>query len=162
MSGNPLSPLQIHQYVLDRADRQVAAQAGAIGARMMWLVLAQSFLFSGFVAGGNIQPPGFGLAVEAIVTSVGFFTCLWVRAGVNAALAAMSRAKLARQVHIDYLEKELNAYLPAVQLEDCEHRLGNMPAERIPTLLLSAWIALFGLLCWRAVYFLLPLVHTPR
>lgn len=150
MSTEPLSPLKIHQYALERADKQVAAQAAAIGARMMWLVLAQSFLFSAFVAGGNVQPPGFGLAVETIVTTVGFFTCLWVRTGVNAALSAMARAKVARQEHIDYLEREMHAYLPAVQLEDCEHRQGNLPAERIPTLLLAAWVALFLLLCWRA------------
>ncbi len=163
MPSDLLAPLQLHQYALNRADQQVAVQVNAISNRMTWLILSQAFLVGAFVTSSNIQTPGFSLGVESIVTTAGFFTCLWLRTGIKAALSAMAKAKRARQVHIDFLQEELNEVLPAIQLEDCEHRLGNVPAERIPTLLLAAWVALFGLLCWRAAYLMIvPLPHLAR
>ena len=152
--------LQVHQYVLDRADRQVAVQVQAVANRMGWLILSQAFLMGAFLTSSNVQPPGFGVAVETVVTMAGCLTCMWLRAGINAALSAMDKAKRARQPHIEYLERELNAILPAVQLEDCEHKLGNLPARRIPTLLFCVWIVLTVVLLWRVSWLMMGLGHT--
>ena len=140
------------KYALARYDQQIEVELNLIGARMTWLAISQSFLFGAFVGGGNLQPYAFGAAVQALVSVVGLLICVWVRAGVQAALHVVDLRKDEREPVLNALSAELGIALPVVHRTDKEHHGGNAPPRMIPTMLIVAWVGLMLMWGGRALY----------
>jgi hypothetical protein len=139
----------IWKYALDRIDKQLEIELNLISARMSWLVISESFLFNAFVgAGGDyIKPPGVGIAIQLVVAVMGFLIAAFVKSAVNAALAVIDQRKDQRVPMEDRLLALMSAAdravtLPSVSRVDKQSEYGNVPAKRIPSVLMMGWVIL--------------------
>jgi hypothetical protein len=139
----------IWKYALDRIDKQLEIELNLISARMSWLVISESFLFNAFVgAGGDyIKPPAVGIAIQLVVAVMGFLIATFVKSAVNAALEVIDQRKDQRGPIEQRLLALMSATdkavtLPSVSRADIRSEHGDVPAKRIPSLLMAGWVIL--------------------
>jgi len=145
-----LEPVE-YPYVLAQLNRlgmAVDKELDLVNYRMMWIVVAESFIFSGFAtAAVNYIPERLPLKntvgyLLVLMPLLGIFLVSIAIPAISAAHSAVRRLKEQR----DSLECKLPQHLriALVSWKDRENWMGNLPARFIPWAIIVIW---FTLLC---------------
>ena len=133
---------------LNRLGIAVDKELDLINYRMMWIVVAESFIFSGFAtAAVNYIPDHLPLKntvgyLLMLMPLLGIFLVGIAVPAISAAHSAVRRLKEQR----DNLERRLPQHLriTLISWKDRENWMGNLPARFIPWAIMVIW---FVLLC---------------
>jgi hypothetical protein len=149
-SGAALEPKDYSHVLtqLNRLGQAVDKELDLINYRMMWIVVAESFIFSGFAtAAVNYVPERLFLKrvvsyLLVLMPLLGIFLVSIAIPAISAAHSAVRRLKEQR----DCLERRLPEHLriTLISWKDSENWMGNLPPRFIPPAIILIW---FILLC---------------
>jgi uncharacterized membrane protein YidH (DUF202 family) len=137
---------------LGRLGAAVDKELDLINYRMMWIVVSESFIFSGFAtAAVNYAPDRLFLNTVVVCLLVllpllGIFLVSIAMPAIKAAHSAVRRLKEQR----DSFERRLPEHLriTLIAWNDRENWMGNLPPRFIPWAMLLIWSVLLCVVGW--------------
>jgi hypothetical protein len=133
--------------IINRLDNEIRAQFDLINERMSWLMVAQSFLFIAYAnvwvgLSRGVHPMLSKLSV--IIPSIGIAMAILVRLAIWAAHRVVSQVKDER-ARFENDHPAYAGYKISVHRKQFEHKLGNLPAQILPFVFITAWSGLLYL-----------------
>jgi hypothetical protein len=137
---------------LNRLGQAVDKELDLINYRMMWIVVSESFIFSGFAtAAVNYVPDRLFLKTVVgyllvLMPLLGIFLVSIAIPAIKAAHSAVRRLKDQR----DSLERRLPEHLriTLISSKDRENWMGNLPPRFIPWAILLIWLVILSVVGW--------------
>jgi hypothetical protein len=141
-TSNALEPLQIYSAMRG----QIEHEDNLINARIIWMVIAQSFLFSSFATALNSPAPPSDQFFPALHNWL-----LWLIPGIGVSLsllvgisiaASLRRLEELRLMFTRYRGPQEQAQFPPIESTTMADSLGPLPPILIPCLFIASWTAL--------------------
>ena len=136
---------------LARLGEMLKAEFDLIAARMSWLAIAESFIFSAFAtATASYRPdhPAVGVLryLASVLPFVGMFLAACVYVAILAALSAVGSLKRQRDRMMEGLPPQLR--LDLISAHSRQEWWGNLPTFVIPPILFLTWAVALAAWAW--------------
>ncbi|MFM2013489.1 MAG: hypothetical protein RLZZ396_2273 [Planctomycetota bacterium] len=130
---------------LSRYGEAISKEFTLVSDRMSWLVISNSFLFSGFITAAVNYAPSLHLGILVailliLVPLLAVAMCIFVIQAIDAAHSAAYRQKNNRAEFENRLPEHLR--ITVISSKDNEHSKGNLPPYWIPRILVAVWLFL--------------------
>ncbi|HEY7120893.1 MAG TPA: hypothetical protein VH475_30190 [Tepidisphaeraceae bacterium] len=134
-----------------RLGEVLKAEFDLVAARMSWLVIAESFIFSAFATAAAAYRPDHPLArvlryLAWVLPFVGMSLAACVYVAIFAGLSAVRTLKCQRDQMMAGLTPRLRIDL--ISVSNWQERWGNVPALVIPPLLFLIWAGALTVWVW--------------
>jgi hypothetical protein len=137
------------KYSVSRCDNQIETELGLVSNRIEWLTISQAFLLAAWVESAKLEPRSLANTVQLILLFAGLLIAICVDKGVLAALRVVDKRKNDRKPLVHELAAALRVPVTRVEIDDKEHRDGNLAPIVIPKLMCVVWMWIFC--AWLAV-----------
>ncbi|MBD1848693.1 hypothetical protein [Leptolyngbya sp. FACHB-711] len=140
--SKPLPTADFYQLI----HEQISNEDDSMSQRVNWLILSQSFFFSGFATLLTSPPdPENGGYAELhqlllwIVPGISLITSILIYVGILVSLVYMAEL---RNLFQTYPQDDTTEHYPPIQGTTLTRRLAQMPAIVLPLLFISTWTVL--------------------
>lgn len=141
-SPKPLSTADFYQLI----HEQISNEDSSMNQRVNWLIVSQSFFFSGFATLLSSPPDpedGHYAALHDlllwIIPGISLITSLLIYTGIVISLVYMANL---RQSFQTYPQDGSTEHFPPIQGTTLARRLAQMPAIAVPILFICTWAVL--------------------
>jgi len=140
--SKPMPTADFYQLI----HEQLNNEDSSMNQRVNWLIISQSFFFSGFATLLSSPPkPEDGRYAELqdlllwIIPGISLTTLLLIYIGIIVSLIYMANL---RQLFHTYPKDDTTEHFPPIQGTTTTRRLAQLPAIAVPILFISTWVVL--------------------
>ncbi|MBD3884915.1 hypothetical protein IFO70_24585 [Phormidium tenue FACHB-886] len=140
--AKPLPTADFYQLI----HEQISNEDNSMNQRVNWLIVSQSFFFSGFAtllsSPPNPENDGYAEVHDLllwIIPGISLVTSILIYVGILISLVYMAALRTTFQV---YPQDDTTKHFPPIQGKTVTRRLAQMPAIVVPLLFISTWAVL--------------------